>query len=72
MAALLTTQTSNTTGTLTSHTGPCTVFVHGTPDGARVVIQASPTTTTSDAVKVDGGTLTFKSDDQWPVPEEEI
>ena len=43
MAALLTTATANTVGTGASHTGPCTVWVSGTMDGARVVIQGSAT-----------------------------
>lgn len=61
MAALLTDQTSNTTGTLTQHTGPCSVFVTGTPGSARITIQASPTSSTSDVVKIEGGTFGGKT-----------
>lgn len=41
MATLLTTAAANTTGTGASHTGPATVFVRGTFDGARVIVQVS-------------------------------
>jgi len=40
MAALLTAAT-NGTGSGASHSGPATVFVHGTFDGATVVVQVS-------------------------------
>ena len=53
MATLLNAVTTDTVGTLTSHTGPATVFIHGTPAGATVVIEASPTTNTTDVVKMD-------------------
>ena len=41
MAALLTDQTTNTTGSGSSHTGPCSVFIYGTFDGASVSIEAA-------------------------------
>lgn len=41
MATLLNAVTADTTGTGASHTGPATVFVRGTFDGASVVIQVS-------------------------------
>ena len=53
MATLLSSATADTTGTLTSHTGPCTAFVHGTMDGAVVVLEASPSTNTTDVVPID-------------------
>jgi len=53
MATLLSAVTTDTVGTLTSHSGPATVFVNGTPDGATVVIEASPSTNTTDVVKID-------------------
>lgn len=53
MPALLTNVTSDTTGSGQSHSGPCTVFVTGTMDGATVVIEGSPTTNTADYVKLD-------------------
>ena len=39
MAALLTNQTSNATGTAAAHSGPCTVIVRGAVDGAKVVLK---------------------------------
>ena len=53
MPTLLDGVTTDTVGSLTSHSGPCTVFVHGVMDGATVVIEASPTTNTTDVVKMD-------------------
>ena len=53
MATLLNAVTSDTVGSATTHSGPCTVFVTGTPDGANVVLQISPTTNTTDFVKID-------------------
>jgi len=53
MAALLTTATANTVGALVSHTGPSSVFVTGTPGGARVILQISPTSSTAAVVKPD-------------------
>jgi len=50
MATLLSSATADTTGTLTSHSGPCTAFVHGTMDGATVVLEVSPSTNTADVV----------------------
>ena len=41
MAALLTTQTSDTTGTGASHSCPCTAFVTGTFDGCTVNLLAA-------------------------------
>ena len=64
MATLLSSVTTNTTGTGASHSGPCTVFVRGTFDGATVVIQVSD----DDAayVKADNVSITnpcaFKND----------
>jgi len=46
MATLLDGVSSDTTGTGASHTAPATVFVRGTMDGARVVIQVSDDDTT--------------------------
>lgn len=46
MATLLNAVTANTTGTGASHSGPATVHVHGTFDGATVVIQVSDDDTT--------------------------
>jgi tRNA/tmRNA/rRNA uracil-C5-methylase (TrmA/RlmC/RlmD family) len=46
MAALLTTVSANGVGTGASHSGPATVFVRGTFDGATVVIQVSDDDTT--------------------------
>lgn len=59
MATLLNAVTTDTVGTLTSHSGPCTAFVTGTLDGATVVLQASPTTNTTDVVKVDKGVIPY-------------
>ncbi|HMA77849.1 MAG TPA: hypothetical protein VKP88_01760 [Candidatus Paceibacterota bacterium] len=53
MATLLDGVTTDTVGTGASHTGPCSVFVTGTPDGATVTIEVSPTTNTADYVKAD-------------------
>ena len=39
MATLLSTQTTNTTGSGASHTGPCSVLVKGTMDGASVSLE---------------------------------
>ena len=41
MATLLNAVTSNTTGTGSAMTGPCTVYVRGTLAGAEVVIQVA-------------------------------
>ena len=41
MATLLSTQTTDTTGTGAAHTGPCSVHVRGTLAGAKVAIEAS-------------------------------
>jgi len=41
MAALLTTHTTNGAGSGFSHSGPATVFVRGTFDGATVVVEVS-------------------------------
>lgn len=46
MAALLTTAAANTTGTGASHSGPASVFVRGTFDGATVIVQVSDDNTT--------------------------
>lgn len=63
MAALLSSATSNTTGTGASHSGDCTVWVTGTFDGATVVIQGS--NTDSNYGKLDNITIpnpaTFKA-----------
>ena len=53
MATLLSAVTTDTVGSATTHSGPATVFVTGTPDGANVVLQISPTTNTTDFVKID-------------------
>ena len=41
MASLFSAQTSNATGSGASHSGPCTVFIRGTMDGADVTIEAA-------------------------------
>lgn len=46
MATLLSSVTTDTTGTGASHSGPATVWVRGTFDGAEVVIQVSDDDTT--------------------------
>ena len=38
---LLNAVTTNTTGSGASHAGPCTVFVRGTFDGAKVSVQVA-------------------------------
>jgi hypothetical protein len=53
MATLLNAVTTDTVGSATSHSGPATVFVTGTTDGAAVVLQISPSTNTTDFVKID-------------------
>lgn len=53
MATLLNAVTTNTTGTGASHSGPATVFVRGTFDGATVVVQVSDNNT--NFVKADNG-----------------
>lgn len=55
MATLLSAVSANTVGTGASHTAPATVFVRGTMDGAKVVIQVSDDDTTY--VKADNITL---------------
>ena len=57
MATLLNAVTTDTIGSLESHSGPATVFVHGVMDGATVVIQGSPTTTTTDVVKMESSLM---------------
>lgn len=53
MAALLTAAAANTTGSGASHSGPATVFVRGTFDGATVVIQVSDEDVSASYVKAD-------------------
>ena len=53
MASLLSSQTADTTGTLTSHTGPCTAVVFGDFDGCRVTLELSASTNTTDVVPID-------------------
>jgi len=53
MATLLDGADEDTTGSGASHSGPCSVFVTGTPAGATVTLQVSPTTNTADYVKAD-------------------
>jgi hypothetical protein len=53
MPSLLTNATTATVGSLVSHTGPCSIFVHGVLDGATVVLQASPTSNVADVVPLD-------------------
>ena len=59
MATLLNAVTADTVGALQTHSGPCTVHVSGTPGSARVVIQMSPTTNTTDVSKIDQGPVPF-------------
>lgn len=55
MATLLdgVTADTGTTGTGTSHTGPATVFVRGTFDGATVLVQVSDEGVAASFVKAD-------------------
>lgn len=53
MASLLTTQTTDTTGTGQSHSGPCTVWVRGTLAGATVVIQGADANSAANFGKLD-------------------
>jgi len=53
MPSLLTNATAATVGSLVSHTGPCSIFVHGVLDGATVVLQAAPTSNVADVVPLD-------------------
>ena len=53
MATLLSAVSANGAGSGASHSGPCTVFVHGTFDGATVVIQASDADTDAKYSKAD-------------------
>jgi ribosomal protein S9 len=55
MAALLTTAAANAVGTGASHSGPATVFVRGTFDGAVVVVQLSDDDT--NYVKADNSSI---------------
>jgi hypothetical protein len=57
MPSLLTNATTATVGSLVSHTGPCSIFVHGVLDGATVVLQASPTSNTADVVTLDNSII---------------
>lgn len=50
MAALLTDQASDTTGSGASHSGACSVHVAGEFDGATVHLEAAPTDTADDYV----------------------
>ena len=52
MATLLSTQTTNTTGSGASHTGPCTVHVYGTFDGAEVVLEMADSDTAAEYVPI--------------------
>lgn len=45
MAALLTNQTTDTTGSGSAMSGPCSVLVYGTLGGAQVSLQAADTDT---------------------------
>lgn len=47
MAALLTTQTTDTTGTGAAMSGPCSVLIYGTFDGAQISLQAADSDTAS-------------------------
>ena len=53
MATLLDGVSVDTVGTLTSVTGPCVVWVTGTTDGAEVILQGSPNSSTSKVVPLD-------------------
>ena len=53
MAALRTNQTTNTTGTGASHSGPCTVFVRGVLGGANVQIQVADEDVSASYVNAD-------------------
>ena len=57
MPSLLTNATADTVGSLVSHTGPCSIFVHGVLDGATVVLQASPTSNVADVVTLDNSVI---------------
>ena len=53
MASLLSSQTSNATGSGASHGGPCTIFVRGTMDGADVTIEAADEDVSASYVGID-------------------
>ena len=53
MATLLSAVSANGAGSGASHSGPCSVFVHGVFDGATVVIQASDDDTDAKYSKAD-------------------
>lgn len=56
MASLLSAASTNGAGTGASHSGPCTVFVRGTFDGATVLVQVSDDNT--NYVKADNVSVT--------------
>ena len=53
MATLLSAVSENGAGTGASHSGPCTVFVRGTLDGATVTIQVADADSDANYVKPD-------------------
>lgn len=53
MATLLNSATTNGAGTGASHSGPCTVFVHGELDGATVTIEVADADSAGNYVKPD-------------------
>lgn len=57
MATLLNGVSANGAGSGASHSGPCTVFVHGTFDGATVVIQGSDADTDAKYSRLDRSIL---------------
>lgn len=54
MANLLSSQTSDTTGTGSSHSAPCTVYLKGTFGGATCEIQVSDADSNYANVSIDG------------------
>ena len=59
MATLLSGVSANGAGSGASHSGPCTVMVHGDTvfDGARVALEVADTDTAADYVAIDGAEL---------------
>lgn len=64
MATLLSAVTANGAGSGSSHSGPCTVWVRGTLDGATVVIQGADADSDANYSKLDKSLIpqaTFKT-----------